>query len=250
MPTVCVASALGTLNALLAHRLVVLAEERSTLGVGLHLLSPLEVFSSRSRDGDDHGGNEQGSHNGEGENPLESNNLSEELSNADGGGEHAQVETHGVVLVHNNEEQAISQDRPDEDVAKDSGNERLGVGHHDGAVPVDGNKVPCERAGYDSLVDEASVGRVAEVERGQVEEVDNDQNLGPSKVASHEEHDESEMEQVVEDEVASHGASSVQLLDVAGEQVEDVATLQDEQHNPIYSLACHVANHTCVLAYQ
>jgi hypothetical protein len=171
---------------------------------------------------------------------LEGDDLSEELSNSNGGGEHTQVETHGVILVRNDEEQTISQDGPDEDVAKDSGNERFGVGYHDGAVPVDGDKVPCERSGYDSLVDEASIGWVAEVQRCQVEEVDNDQNLGPSEVASYEEHDESEVEQVVEDEVASHGTSSVQLLDVAREEVEDVATLEDEQYNPNYSSACHV----------
>ncbi len=44
---------------------------------------------------------------------------------------------------------------------------------------------------------------MTEVQRGQVEEVDNQDDLGPDKVAAHEEHDEGEGEKVVEDEVAA-----------------------------------------------
>jgi hypothetical protein len=75
------------------------------------------------------------------------------------------------------------------------------VGHHDGAVPVDGDKRPCQRAGHGGQVDEARVGVVAEVERGQVGEVQEQQHLGPGEVRVHEEEDEGGVEEVVGYEV-------------------------------------------------
>lgn len=53
-------------------------------------------------------------------------------------------------------------------------------------------------------MDKARRGRVAEIERRQVEEVDDQNQLSPDEVGSDEEHDECEMEEVVEDEVAAH----------------------------------------------
>lgn len=41
------------------------------------------------------------------------------------------------------------------------------------------------------------------------------------------------MEQVVDDEVASHRAGRVQLFHVAGEEVGDVAALKNEEHQPV-----------------
>jgi len=177
-----------------ANYLSVVSEERSTLGVSLGLFSPTRVSASCCWNRDDNRGNKQGCHDGEGEDPLKCHNLSEELSDTNGGGENAQVETHSIILVRNDEKQTIGQNRPNEDVAKDAGNERFWVGYHDGPVPVNGNKVPCKWSGYDSLMDETSVSRMTEVERGQVEEVDNDQKLSPAEVASHEQHDETKVE--------------------------------------------------------
>ena len=45
-------------------------------------------------------------------------------------------------LVYDNEEKAIDQNRPDEDVAKDSSNQGRGVRYHDGPVPVDSDEGP------------------------------------------------------------------------------------------------------------
>lgn len=45
---------------------------------------------------------------------------------------------------------------------------------------------------------------MAEVERRQVEEVDDQDQLSPDEVGSDEEHDEGKVEEVVEDEVAAH----------------------------------------------
>lgn len=61
--------------------------------------------------------------------------------------------------------------------------------HHDGAVPVDGHKSPGQRARHGRGMDGAGVLVVAEVQRRQVEEVDDEDQLGPAEVGTHEEHD-------------------------------------------------------------
>lgn len=70
---------------------------------------------------------------------------------------------------------------------------------------------------------------VAEGQRAEVEEVDNQDELSPDEVAANEEHDEGKVQQVVRDEVGADGASRVHLLDVAREKVPHVADLRDEQ---------------------
>ena len=47
-------------------------------------------------------------------------------------------------------------------------------------------------------MNEASVPGMPEVKRGQVDEVQDDYDLRPSEVGAHEKHNESEMEEVVE----------------------------------------------------
>lgn len=139
-------------------------------------------------------------------------------------------------LVKDDKEQAIGQNGPDEDIAEDSGNETCGVGHHDGAVPVDGNKGPGQRARGNGLVDEARVTHMAEVQGRQVDEVDDQHNLSPREVTSDKQHDEGEVEEVVEDEVATDSAGRVLLGNIAGEQMADVAGLQNEQDEPRQSV--------------
>lgn len=64
-------------------------------------------------------------------------------------------------------------------------------------------------------MDEAWVGVVAEGQGGEVEEVDDENDLGPDEMAPGEQHYPSEMEQIVQDEVGSAGASCVDLFDIA-----------------------------------
>lgn len=83
---------------------LVISEKRSSLPVSWRrrgLLSPAVVSASGGRDRDDNGGHEQDSHDGEGEDPLERDNLSEELGDTNGGCQNAQVEAHGIVLSIN-----------------------------------------------------------------------------------------------------------------------------------------------------
>lgn len=110
------------------------------------------------------------------------------------------ISRHGISdLVHNDEEEAIHENGPDEDVAEDTGYERCRVRHHDSSVPVNGNERPCQRRRHNWRVDKPSIPGVSEVERGQVDEVQDDHHLRPGEMRAHEEHDEGKVEQVVDD---------------------------------------------------
>lgn len=104
--------------------------------------------------------------------------------------------------------------------------------HHDGAIPVNGDECPGKRPRDGRAVDEARVGIVAKIERREVDEVENEDELGPVEVGADKEHDKGKVEEVVEDEVVADAGGSVGALDVAGEEVADIANLQDEEANP------------------
>lgn len=82
-------------------------------------------------------------------------------------------------------------------------------------------------------MNEAGVGVVAEVEGAQVEEVDNQNQLGPVEVRANEEHDEGKVEEVVDDEVASNARRGVHDVRIRGEKMANVASLQDEENDPV-----------------
>lgn len=105
--------------------------------------------------------------------------------------------------------------------------------HSDGAVPVDGDKSPGQRSGYNRSMDEARVGVVAEGHGGQIEEVDDQDDFGPGKVCAGEEHDEGEVEEVVEDKVRAHGGRGVGLVDLTREKVEHIADLEEEEDDAV-----------------
>lgn len=222
-----------TRGELLGQHLVV-CKERSALGVTGRLSSSPEVLATRPcRNSDDKGEDEQDCHDGEGEDPLERDDLSLELSYTQSGRQHAQEESHGIILVDDDEECSIDQNGPDENVGKDPSYKSVGMGHHDGAVPVDGDKGPGKRSRHSRCVDESGVGIVAEVQRGKVEEVDDEDDLGPGEVRSHEQHDEGEVQEIIEDEVAAHCTSGIHIVDIAGEEMADVANLEDADDGPV-----------------
>lgn len=80
----------------LSSRGLVLGEERSTFGVGR--AAERDVSACPGRNGNDQGQDEQHRHDGEGEDPLEGDNLGEELADTESGSQDAQVESHGVIL--------------------------------------------------------------------------------------------------------------------------------------------------------
>ena len=99
-------------------------------------------------------------------------------------------------------------------------------------------------------MDEAWGGWVAEVQARQVEEVDDQDDLGPDEVAADEEHDEGELKEVVEDEVGSNRGGGVDVVSVGGEEVPDIADLEDEQEDPKELLVCRYENDVSAEAYQ
>ena len=107
------------------------------------------------------------------------------------------------------------------------------MGNHNGTIPVDRDKGPGKGTRGDRRVDEAWVSVVAEVQGAQVEEVENEQQLGPAKVGSNEEHDEAKVEEVVDDEVGAHTRSGVHVVGIGGEEVRNVAKLHDEENDPV-----------------
>jgi hypothetical protein len=58
---------------------------------------------------------------------------------------------------------------------------------------------------------------VAEIEGGQVEEVDNQKDLRPPEVAADEQHDEPEEEEVADYEMASNSSGCVDIVGIGGE---------------------------------
>lgn len=157
----------------------------------------------------------------------------EELGNSNCGSKDAKREAHGVILVDDDEEESVGENGPDEDISKDTGNQMMGVGDHQSTIPVDCDKGPGQGCGHNRRMNKPGVRVVAEVKRGEVDEVEHQDNLGPVKVRADKEHDKCEMEEVVEDEVASNAGGSVNDVRVAREEVANVTSLENEQDNPV-----------------
>lgn len=186
--------------------LLVVSKEGSTLLVGRGR-SEVDLSASRGGDGNNQSQDEEDGHDDKGKDPLEGNDLVEELSNTNRSSKNAEGETDGVILVENNEEGAVGKDRPNENVSKDAGNQVMGVRDHQSSIPVNGNKGPGEWCRNDWSVDEARVGVVAEVEGREIGKVEHQNNLSPVEVRSNEEHDEGEVQQVVGNKVATNARS-------------------------------------------
>jgi hypothetical protein len=135
-------------------------------------------------------------------------------------------------LVNNDEEESIGEDGPDKDVSENTRHKVVRVGNHQSTVPVDGNESPGQRSRNNGCVDKSGVRVVAEVERGKIDEVENQNNLSPVEVRADEEHDKGEVEEVVEDEMASDAGGSVNDVRITREEMTDVTSLEDEEDDP------------------
>jgi hypothetical protein len=213
--------------------LILLSEKRSALLIS-RCTTPVDLPASRSRNSNNNRSDEKQSHDDKGKDPLEGNHLVKELRNSNSGSKDAKREAHCVILVNHDEEESVCEDGPDEDVSKDTGHKVVRVGNHQSTVPVDGNKSPGQRSRNNGRVDKSGVGVVTEVERGKIDEVENQDNLGPVEVRADKEHDKGEVEEVVEDEMASDAGGSVNDVRVTREEMSDVASLEDEEDNPVY----------------
>jgi len=135
-------------------------------------------------------------------------------------------------LENDQEEESIDQDTPDCNIGQNAGSQMMRIDSN-GTVPVKSNKCPSQRSGNDWNVDESCVSVMAEIKGRQVEEVDDQDNLSPDEVPTDEEHNECEVEQVVEDEVASDTCCGVHVVGIFGEKVPDISDLEDEEKNPV-----------------
>lgn len=176
---------------------------------------------------------EEDGHDGEGKDPLQGDDLGQELMDAQRGSENAEPKTHSVVAIEVDNRHPLQEDGPDENVAKDTCNKAGGVGDHEGTVPEQGDEGPGKGARHDGRVDETSIRMVSVVQRAQVEVVENEDDLGPNEMGADKEHDEPEVEEVVKDEVAAHAGSGVDEGGVAGEEVGNVAALHDPKNDPV-----------------
>ena len=144
-------------------------------------LSETQSHTEDPWDSNRQGEYEEHGHDRKRKDPLERNNLGEELIDPKSYiervswfayylywfllrtcGEIAELETDGIVLVGHQEKASKSQDTPDHDVGKDPGRQVMCMDHHS-TVPEDGHKRERQRCRYHRNVDEADTFRVAEI---------------------------------------------------------------------------------------
>lgn len=99
-------------------------------------------------------------------------------------------------------------------------------------LPVQSNESPSQRSSNGRDMDSTSIGVVAEVEGRQVEEIDDQDNLRPEEVSPNKQHYPGELQEIVEDEVASDTGRSLDVVAILGEEVPDVCELGDEESEP------------------
>jgi len=214
---------------------LVVVQKRGSLLVGRYnvlISSEAELLAKDTWNGDDKGSEEENSHDGESKDPLESNDMCGELANAKSSCQYTECEAHGVVLEDNEEEEPIDEDTPDSYIGQDASWETMAVGCNS-TVPVESNKRPCQWPRDNGDMNETGMCVVSEIEGGQVEEVGNENDLCPNVVSSNEEHNEGELQQVVEDEMTPDSRGGVHVIGVGGEEMPNISDLEDPEDNPV-----------------
>jgi len=74
---------------------------------------------------------------------------------------------------------------------------------------------------------------MSEVQEGEVEEVDDQDELSDQEVTTDEEHHKSELEKIVEDEVASNSSSSLNFFGDLREEMPHIHDLEKEECEPV-----------------
>jgi len=88
-------------------RLVVIQERSSLLVRRNSVSSEADLLAKEARDSNNKGAEEQSSHDYKGKYPLESDNLSQELTNTEGSCQDTECKAHGIVLESNEEEETV-----------------------------------------------------------------------------------------------------------------------------------------------
>jgi len=142
----------------------------------LYVSSEGDLLAEDTWDSNDQRSKEECSHDGEGENPLESDKLGEELVDTKRSCEDAKSETNGVVLECHEEEEAINQNTPDSYIGENPSSEAVSIDRNS-TIPVQGHECPRQRSRDDWDVNESWMCVMTEIEEGEVEEIDDENNL-------------------------------------------------------------------------
>lgn len=212
-----------------------IVEKRSSLAIffsGSRLPAPGDLFAKQARNGNCQSCKEQDTHDSEREDPLESDYLPQELCDAKGCSQNTEFKAHRVVLVGYQEEASKDEDSPDGDVAKNASGQSMSIDCNC-TIPVKSNESPSQGTRYCRDVDESRMSWMAEVEGNEIEEVKNQHELGEIEAGPDKEHDKSELEKVVEDEMTANGRGGRDEFRIRREQVPDVTGLEDEEQNPV-----------------
>lgn len=147
-------------------------------------------------------------------------------------GENRQGESDGVVLVSSEEEEPIAEPPPNKNVGEDPRSQVIRV-HGNGTDPVQGDKVPGERATHGADMDEAWGGAVAEIGEAQVEEIDDEEEFGQPVVVAYPQVNEAKEQKIICDEVAPDVGCCGDVDGVGGIEGIRVEELDDEEDNPV-----------------
>lgn len=122
---------------------------------------------------------------------------------------------------------------PDEDVGENPADKVVGVVDREGTIPIQGHKGPGERSRGNGDMNKEGASSVEEIEIQEVEEVYDLNNFGPHEVGTNEEQHEAEVKDVVEDKVATDVGGGGNAGSIIGEQLGNVADLQEENGDPV-----------------
>ena len=104
---------------------------------------------------------------------------------------------------------------------------------HGSSIPEQSNVTPGQRSRDNRDMNEARGLRMSEVKKGLIDEVRGQDQFTLPEETSDPAHDEAEDCQVIEDEVGAHIGSGGDPFNIGGEEVIDVATLQEKEDDPV-----------------
>lgn len=127
--------------------------------------------------------------------PLQFNQLHAELSNCQTSRQECRSKSKSIVFEDDQEEPSVDGNAPDGNVGENTARKVVAM-NHDGSTPKDGKEGPGQGEGDDGEVDEAWAGWDTDIERGALEEVEDEENLGEDEMGAGPEEDPGELEEV------------------------------------------------------
>lgn len=145
--------------------------------------------------------------------------------------QHRQRKSHRIILIRRQEEYSIPEPSPDENISNNASNEMRRV-KGDRANPIQRDEIPRQRPSNRANMNRPRRRAVAEVREAQIEEIDDQKQLGEPKVASHPEVDEAEEQEIGGYVVRAGVGSGDEVGAVTGPERPRINQLQNEEYNP------------------